>query len=34
MAASVKTISIQSLPPEAEVGEIFQVILGTGEYLS
>ena len=28
MAASVNTISIQSLPPEAEVGEIFQVILG------
>ena len=28
MAASLNTIPIQSLPPEAEMGEIFQVILG------
>ena len=32
MAISVTTIPIQSLPTEAEVGDIFHVILGTGEY--
>ena len=32
MAISVTTIPIQSLPPEAEAGDIFHVILGMGEY--
>ena len=32
MAVSGTTIPIQSLPREAEVGDMFHVILGTGEY--
>ena len=32
MASSDTTIPIQSLPREAEVGDMFHVILGTGEY--
>ena len=32
MAVSGTTIPIQSLPREAEVVDMFHVILGTGEY--